>query len=54
MKRSDARTFAIHIDLCLEHGSTMEGDKPSRNMLIFGDEKILIPQKIADVISLNK
>ena len=55
---ADYKTFATNIDLFIEHGSTAEGDSPTLNMLKFGDDKILTPQQIADVIayviSLNK
>ncbi len=58
LKSSDPKTFAYNIDLFLEHGSTPEGTKPQVSMLPFGDNKILTPQQIADVIayvmSLNK
>jgi mono/diheme cytochrome c family protein len=61
MKSADAKTFATNIDLFIEHGSTPEaksGETPALSMLAFGDNKILQPQDIADVIayviSLNK
>ena len=58
MVSSDQKEFATNIDLFIEHGSTPEGDKPTLKMLAFGDQKILAPQDIADVIayitSLNK
>lgn len=61
MVSSDAKTFATNIDLFIEHGSTPEaasGGTPALSMLAFGDNKILQPQEIADVIayviSLNK
>jgi mono/diheme cytochrome c family protein len=54
----DAKTFATNIDLFIEHGATPEGDNPAKVMKAFGDEGILTPQQIADVIayviSLNK
>lgn len=55
---ADMKVYATNIDLYIEHGSTPEGDKPTLKMLPFGDQKILAPQEIADVIayviSLNK
>jgi len=55
---TDAKTFVTNIDLFLEHGSTPEGSNPALVMTAFGDEKVLTPQQIADVvayvISLNK
>lgn len=62
MVNADYKTFATNIDLFLEHGSTPEaakqGDVPALQMKPFGDQKLLTPQQIADVIayviSLNK
>lgn len=62
MVSADYKTFATNIDLFLEHGSTPEpakqGDTPALAMKPFGDQKLLTPQQIADVIayviSLNK
>lgn len=62
MVSTDNKTFATNIDLFLEHGSTPEADKagdtPALQMKAFGDQKLLTPQQIADVIayviSLNK
>jgi mono/diheme cytochrome c family protein len=55
---SDAKTFATNIDIFIEHGATPEGDNPAKVMKAFGDDGILTPQQIADVIayviSLNK
>ncbi len=55
---ADYKTFATNLDLFIEHGSTPEGDSPTLSMLKFGDDKILTPQQIADVIayviSLNR
>jgi cytochrome c len=54
----DPKVFAANVDLFIEHGSTPEGDNPTKVMLPFGDTQILQPQEIADVIayviSLNK
>jgi mono/diheme cytochrome c family protein len=58
MVNSDYKTFATNIDLFVEHGSTPEGESPALSMKAFGDDKLLTPQQIADVIayviSLNK
>jgi mono/diheme cytochrome c family protein len=58
MVNADAKVFATNIDLFIEHGSTPEGTSPALKMLAFGDQKLLQPQDIADVIayiiSLNK
>jgi mono/diheme cytochrome c family protein len=58
IKSADAKTFATNLDLYIEHGSKPEGDNPTRVMPAFGDNKMLTPQQIADVIayimSLNK
>jgi cytochrome c len=54
----DPKVFAANLDLFIEHGSTPEGDNPTKVMLPFGDTQILQPQEIADVIayviSVNK
>jgi mono/diheme cytochrome c family protein len=53
----DPKVFAQNMDLFIEHGSTPAGDKPQNVMKAFGDQKLLTPQQIADVmayvISLN-
>ena len=62
MVSADYKTFATNIDLFIEHGSMPEpdkpGDVPALQMKPFGDQKLLTPQQIADVIayviSLNK
>ena len=58
LKSSDYKTFATNLDLFIEHGSTPEGGSPALQMKPFGDQNILTPQQIADVIayviSLNK
>jgi mono/diheme cytochrome c family protein len=55
---ADTKVFATNLDLFIEHGSTPEGDSPTLQMKPFGDQKLLTPQQIADVIayviSLNK
>jgi len=54
----DFMTFALNLDLFIEHGSTPKGDNPFRSMPAWGDSGALTPQQIADVIayviSLNK
>lgn len=47
----DYKTFASNIDKFIEHGSTPEGDNPEKVMTAFGDEKLLTPQMIANVIA---
>ena len=58
LKNADAKVYATNLDLFIEHGSKPEGDSPVLVMKAFGDEKVLTPQQIADVIayiiSLNK
>jgi mono/diheme cytochrome c family protein len=62
LKSADYKTFATNIDLFIEHGSTPEAAssdaKPAQSMPAFGDQKMLQPQDIANVIayiiSLNK
>ncbi len=58
IKGTDAKAFALNVDLYLEHGSQPEGDHPLKTMMGYGDQKLLTPQQIADVIayvmSLNK
>jgi mono/diheme cytochrome c family protein len=59
---SDPKVFATNLDLFLEHGSTpeeaAEGVTPAFSMPAFGDQKMLQPQDLANVIayvmSLNK
>ncbi len=47
----DPKVFAKNVDLFLEHGSTPEGSKPQLTMPAWGDQKLLMPQQIADVIA---
>lgn len=51
----DYKTFATNVDLFVEHGSTPEpktqGTTTERSMPAFGDNKVLAPQQIADVIA---
>ena len=51
LANSDNAIFARNIDLFIEHGSKPAGDNPTRQMLSFGDQKMLTPQQIADVIA---
>jgi mono/diheme cytochrome c family protein len=54
MVSTDLKTFATNIDLFVEHGSTPEaksGETPTVSMIAFGDNKVLQPQDIADVIA---
>jgi mono/diheme cytochrome c family protein len=39
------------MDKVIEHGALPEGDSPEKKMPAFGDEKMLAPQQIADVIA---
>lgn len=52
---TDAKTYATNLDLFIEHGSTPEAEKEGSNptvaMTAFGDNKVLTPQQIADVIA---
>ena len=54
----DAKTYATNINLFIEHGSAPAGTNISESMPAFGDEGVLTPQQIADVIahviSLNR
>lgn len=49
---------ALALDLVIEHGSTPEGESTASKMPAFGDDGVLKPQQIADVIayvlSINK
>lgn len=58
LKSDVYKTFAENLDLFMEHGSTPEGPNPILLMPAWGDNKLLTPQQIADVIaymiSLNK
>ncbi len=58
IKNADPKTFALNIDLFVEHGSTPAGPNPTFSMIAWGDKKLLTPQQIADVIayvmSLNR
>ncbi len=48
---NDLKVFACNLDLFLEHGSVPSGPSPKETMQPWGDEKLLPPQQIADVIS---
>ncbi len=47
----DRKTFALALDLFTEHGSTADGPSPTLAMPAEGDNKMLTPQQIADVIA---
>lgn len=47
----DPRTFAVNVDLFIEHGSIPEGPAPMIFMPSFGDSKMLTDQQIANVIA---
>jgi uncharacterized repeat protein (TIGR01451 family) len=47
----DRTTFALSLDLFTEHGSTADGPSPTIAMPAYGDNKLLTPQQIADVIA---
>jgi mono/diheme cytochrome c family protein len=51
MKSADLQEFATNIDLFMEHGSTPAGPNPALVMLAWGDDTLLTPQQIADVIA---
>ena len=57
LKDANYKTFATNLDLFIEHGSTPEGNSPVFQMAAWGDNNLLAPQQIADVlayiISLN-
>jgi mono/diheme cytochrome c family protein len=57
IKGSGAEAFATTLDLYIEHGARPEGDNPLKVMKAYGDQKLLTPQQIADliayIISLN-
>ncbi len=48
---ADPKTFAMNVDLFLEHGSTPGGPNPTFSMPAWGDKKLLTPQQIADAIA---
>jgi len=50
LKNSNLEVFAMNLDLFIEHGSSPAGT-PAKIMLAFGDQGILTPQQIADVIA---
>ncbi len=47
----DPKVFAYNVDLFVEHGSTPDGSNPKLVMPAWGDQKLLTPQQIADVIA---
>ena len=51
LKGADDREFATNLDLFMEHGSVPPGPNPTFSMLAWGDNSLLAPQQIADVIA---
>ncbi len=51
LKDADYTTFAINLDLFLEHGSVPEGHNPVFQMPGWGDQGILTSQQVADLIA---
>jgi len=47
----DLQKFIQNVDLFVEHGSIPGGDSPLLIMPNFGDDKLLTPQQIADIIA---
>jgi mono/diheme cytochrome c family protein len=47
----DPKVFASNVDLFVEHGSAPSGPADQINMPAFGDQKLLLPQQIADIIA---
>lgn len=47
----DPKTFALNVDLFIEHGSVPSGTNPVIMMPSFGDSKMLTDQQIADIIA---
>jgi mono/diheme cytochrome c family protein len=51
LKSADYREFVANLDLFVEHGSKPAGPNPTFSMLAWGDDSLLTPQQIADVIA---
>jgi mono/diheme cytochrome c family protein len=51
LKDPNYKTFATNIDLFIEHGSTPAGKNAIFQMPAWGDNKMITPQQIADVIA---
>jgi mono/diheme cytochrome c family protein len=51
LKDPNYKTFATNLDLFIEHGSTPAGTSPVFQMPAWGDNKMIPPQQIADVIA---
>ena len=47
----DPKTFALNLDLFIQHGSTPAGPNPAISMPAWGDQGALEQQQIADVIA---
>jgi mono/diheme cytochrome c family protein len=48
---ADRLEYVTNLDLFIEHGSTPLGPNPTFSMLAWGDDGLLTPQQIADVIA---
>ncbi len=48
---SNTTTYAMNLDLFIEHGSTPSGPNPKQTMPAWGDTQKLTPQQIADLIA---
>jgi mono/diheme cytochrome c family protein len=51
LKSSDRKEYITNLDLFIEHGSKPPGPNPTFVMLPWGDDQLLTPQQIADVIA---
>jgi mono/diheme cytochrome c family protein len=51
LTNTDPKIFAQNVDLFIEHGSVPSGPGPMIMMPYFGDNKLLTPQQIADLIA---
>lgn len=51
LRGTSRQEFATNLDLFIEHGSTPLGPNPTYSMMAWGDEGLLAPQQIADVIA---
>lgn len=51
LKSGDPTEYVTNLNLFIEHGSTPSGPNPTFSMLAWGDDGLLAPQQIADVIA---
>ena len=51
LKDPDYKTYALNLDLFIQHGSTPPGINPTFKMPAWGDIKALTQQQIADIIA---